>query len=202
MIPVPHPPQDPQQVAWDLLVAAGLTGYAPKELHTALSKYLGDQHDLPRPPHPRTVAGWLAKWAEEGKVTRDSSRQYARYAVAGTQHQLPETERQPAVPAPPQDVEAHLVLIAAELLITSQFGSASMLQRKLRLGHEDTGRLLDYLEDRKIVGAHQGGKAREVLVRPTGLDDVLHDLAAELHVEDDQFAQISQRQTTSAAAGE
>jgi S-DNA-T family DNA segregation ATPase FtsK/SpoIIIE len=127
---------------------------------------------------PRRVQGC---WVEEAEV-RTVVAQWRRQAPEVTYEQDVQGNDDDAPHLPmgiggsgsgSGDDDENLTWQAMELVVRSQLGSTSMLQRKLKVGFARAGRLMDELEQRGVVGPSEGSKARAVLMTPEELDELL-----------------------------
>ncbi len=124
-----------------------------------------------REPKPERIQGAFVSEAEVHAVVdwvrQQRAAQYRDKEVFEVAAQKQEAEDE-------YDGEDPEIMNAAiELVVRSQLGSTSMLQRKLRIGFARAGRVMDILERRGIVGPSEGSKARAVLITPDELDETL-----------------------------
>lgn len=123
-------------------------------------------------PRPQRIQGaWTSEEEIRGVVEWVKQQRKARY-----QDQVIEAtarEARAASTAEGDEDEARLVQEAMELVVRSQLGSTSMLQRKLRVGFARAGRIMDILERKGVVGPSEGSKARAVLMTLEELEELL-----------------------------
>ncbi|WP_430787075.1 DNA translocase FtsK [Actinoplanes sp. G11-F43] len=153
-------------------------------------KLLGRGDGLFVPPGTSVPVRLQGAWVDDTEIAAIVAF-WRRQQPTGSNSPAPAAPvQQPAAPAetaPPAeqapagrqlaDVDAgadqEVFLQAVELVVSSQFGSTSMLQRKLRIGYAKAGRLMDLMQDAGIVGPSEGSKARDVLIKPDELAGVL-----------------------------
>jgi S-DNA-T family DNA segregation ATPase FtsK/SpoIIIE len=123
-----------------------------------------------RDPHPRRIQG---AWVSEAEIHSIVDHLRRQRKVRYEEEVFEAAEAQRAEQEEYEGEDAHIVRQAIELVVRSQLGSTSMLQRKLRIGFARAGRVMDIMERMGIVGPSEGSKARAVLVAPEELDEIL-----------------------------
>jgi S-DNA-T family DNA segregation ATPase FtsK/SpoIIIE len=121
----------------------------------------------PRPV--RYQGAWVSEEEIHGIVEWVKKQQEAEYQDHVVEHLAAEAARAAGAA---DDEEELIVRQAMDLIVRSQLGSTSMLQRKLRIGFARAGRVMDILERRGVVGPSEGSKAREVLVTVEELEEM------------------------------
>ncbi|TXS35304.1 DNA translocase FtsK, partial [Streptomyces sp. t39] len=154
-----HPRRD-EVCAW--VQQAGADGITVADVRDRLTR----QYPGEKPPSDTAIQNW---YADHPNITKPRRGTYVW--INETPNTQDPTTTDPA--AAVSDEVKELLPAAIELLVSTQFGSASMLQRKLRITWDLTNQILNTLENAGIVGPADGSKARDVLIRNDQLDEIL-----------------------------
>ena len=124
-----------------------------------------------REPKPERVQGaWVSEAEVNGVVEFVKAQQQARYADTEV---FEVAQKRAASDEEFEGEDPVIIREAIELVVRSQLGSTSMLQRKLRIGFARAGRMMDIMENKGIVGPSVGSKPRAVLISEDELSAVL-----------------------------
>ncbi|CAL9593214.1 hypothetical protein SUDANB1_05267 [Streptomyces sp. enrichment culture] len=156
-----QPSSDPRyRIVFEIVTGSGPDGIGPEAIRDAIARL----HPDVEVPHAATIGRWL------GNDPRVHKPRFGRYALR------PGSE-------PADQVDPGIVLHAAELIVSTQFGSHSMLRRKLRITEATAAQVMTVLEQHGVVGPANGDRARDVLVPTGALPLVIFKLARDLGVD-------------------
>jgi S-DNA-T family DNA segregation ATPase FtsK/SpoIIIE len=123
-----------------------------------------------RDPKPERIQG---AWVEESEVHAVVAWVKQQEKAKYDESMFVAAEQEARAVEENEGEDPDIIRQATELIVRSQLGSTSMLQRKLRIGFARAGRVMDILENKGVVGPSEGSKAREVLIQPEEIESVL-----------------------------
>ncbi len=123
-----------------------------------------------RDPKPERIQG---AWVEESEIHAVVAWVKQQTKAKYDESMFVAAEQEAKAVEASEGEDPDIIRQATELIVRSQLGSTSMLQRKLRIGFARAGRVMDILENKGVVGPSEGSKAREVLIAPEEIESIL-----------------------------